>query len=122
MNWLLKIVFVIAGNGFALWLANQYVPGFALNATWLQLAIIALILALLNFILKPALTLLLGPIIVLTLGLGVIIVNIIIIYLLPVLADHLDILRGSISIQTIPALILVTLIVSAVNFVIHLAI
>jgi len=122
MHWLLKIVFVIAGNGFALWVANQYVPGFVLNANWFQLAVIALILALLNFALKPVLTLILGPIIVLTLGLGVIIVNVIIMYLLPVLADHLDMLRGSISIQTIPALVLVTLIVSAVNFVIHLAI
>lgn len=121
MHWLVKAVFVIAGNAFALWLAERYVPGFALNATLLQLATIALILALLNFILKPILTLILGPLIVLTLGLGVIIVNAIIIWLLPILADHLDFLRGSINIQTIPALLFATLIVSAVNFVIHLA-
>ena len=121
MHWLAKIAFVIAGNALALWLANQYIPGFVLNANWLQLATIGLILALLNFIVKPILTLILGPIIVLTLGLGIIIVNAVIIYLLPVLADHLDFLKGSISIQSILALLLATLLVSAINFVIHLA-
>jgi len=121
MHWLARIALIIAGNALALWLANQYIPGFTLNANWLQLVIIALILALLNFIVKPILTLILGPIIVLTLGLGIIIVNAVIIYLLPVLANHLDILRGSISIETILALLLTTLLVSAVNFVIHLA-
>lgn len=122
MHWLAKIAFVVAGNGLALWIANKYVPGFVLNASWAELALIALILALLNFALKPLLTLVMGPIIVLTLGAGVIIVNAVIIYLLPLVADRLDILKGTVSIETIPALILTTLIVSAVNFVIHLAI
>lgn len=121
MHWLARIFVVIVGNAFALWVANRYVPGFVLHATWIQLGLIALILALLNFVLKPVLTLILGPIIILTLGLGVIIVNAIIIYLLPIIADNLDILHGSISIETIPALLFGTLIVSAVNFIIHLA-
>ena len=115
-----KIALIIAGNAFALWVANKYVPGFVLNATLLQLIVIGLLLSLLNFIVKPLLVLILGPIILLTLGLGVIIVNAIIIYILPILADHLDILHGSIRIETIPALLFATLIVSAINFLIHL--
>ena len=121
MHWLVKMVVVIAGNGFALWAADHFIPGFVLNASWAQLALLAFILAVLNFILKPVLTLILGPIIVLTLGLGVIVVNAIIIYLLPILANRLDFLHGSISIETIPALLFATLLVSAVNFLIHLA-
>ena len=124
MHWLARIIFIILGNAFALWLAGRYAPGFILNATLLQLLIIALILALLNFLLKPLLTLVLGPIIILTLGLGVLIVNAIIVWLLPIIDNHLDILRGSITIQaneTFPALVVTTLIVSAVNFLIHLA-
>jgi len=113
---------VIAGNALALWLANKYVPGFILSASLFQLAIIAFILSFLNFVIKPVLTLILGPIIILTLGAGVIIVNAIIINLLPILANHIDILNGSISIETIPALLYATLIVSVINFVIHLAI
>lgn len=121
MHWLAKIAIVILGNAFALWLANRWVPGFVLSADIWQLIVIGLVLAVLNFFLKPLLTLVLGPVIVITLGLGVIIVNAIILYILPILANHIDFLHGSITIQTIPALFLATIIVSAVNFAIHLA-
>jgi putative membrane protein len=121
MHWIIKTILIILGNALALWLANQYVPGFILSTNWVQLILIALILALLNAILKPILTLILGPIIVLTLGLGIIIVNALILWLLPILANHVDFLRGSVNIQTILALIFATLIVSVINFVIHVA-
>jgi len=120
MHWLARIVLVVGGNAAALWLANQYVPGFVFSGNGLELVLIAFVLALLNFFLKPIFTLILGPIVVLTLGAGIIVVNAIIIYLLPIVADHVDFLRGSISIETIPALLFATLIVSAMNFLIHL--
>ena len=121
MRWIFKIILIIAGNAFGLWLANYYVPGFVVSATLSQLALIALILALLNAVLKPILTLIFGPIIILTLGLGIIVVNAAILLILQFFGNNLDILRGSISIQNIPALIYATLIISAINFVIHLA-
>ena len=120
MHWIARIALVVAGNAGALWLANQFVPGFVLSKSGLDLVLIAFVLALLNFFLKPALTLILGPIIVVTLGLGVLVVNAIIIYLLPIIANHVDFLRGSITIETFLALLLTTLLVSAMNFVIHL--
>lgn len=120
MHWLARIALVIAGNAFALWLANKYVPGFVLHATLFQLAIIGLVLSLLNFFLKPLLTLILGPVIVLTLGAGVLIANAIVIWLLSAIANRLDILHGSISIETTLALLLTTLLVSVANFVVHL--
>jgi putative membrane protein len=121
MNWLGRAILMIGGNALALWLANQYVPGFALHGNWVAIVLVALILSLLNFLLKPVLTLVLGPVIILTLGLGLIVVNALILYLLPIVANHIDFLRGSIMIQSIPALFFATLIVSVINFVIHLA-
>jgi putative membrane protein len=116
------LILVVCGNVLALWLSNRYVPGFVLNQPyWVNLLIIGLILALLNFLLKPLLTLVLGPVIVLTLGLGLIVVNALILWLFPLVLNHIDFLRGSIIIQTIPALFLATLIVSAINLLIHLA-
>ena len=115
----IKGILIIVGNGFALWLANLYVPGFVLSTDLKQVIVLALILALLNGILKPVLDALFGPIIVLTLGLGVLIVNGILIWLLPIIASKIDFLHGSISIQTIPALIFTTIIVTVVNVVIH---
>ncbi len=122
MHWLAKLILIVGGNALALWIANLYVPGFALtNENWKALILIALILALLNFLLKPVLTLILGPVIILTLGLGIIVVNALILWLLPIIANHIDFLHGSIIIQTIPALFFATIIVSVVNFIIHLA-
>lgn len=121
MRWLFRIIIIIAGNTFGLWLANHYVPGFILNATLTQIVLVALVLAILNVILKPILTLIFGPIIILTLGLGVIVVNAAILLVLQFLGNNLDILRGIISIQSIPALIYATLILGVTNFVIHLA-
>jgi putative membrane protein len=121
MHWLGRLVIIVGGNALALWIANTYVPGFILSSNWILIILVALTLAALNFLLKPILTLILGPIIILTLGLGVLIVNGIILYILPVIADHIDILHGSIIIQNIPALFFATLIVSIINFVIHLA-
>jgi putative membrane protein len=124
MHWLARLVIVVAGNALALWLAYLWVPGFVLGGNWVTLTLIALVLAILNFFLKPILKLVLGPVIILTLGLGVLIVNGIILYLLPIIADHIDFLHGSISIQATnfwPALFFATLIVSVINFIIHIA-
>ena len=122
MHWLGKIVFTVIGNAFALWLAERYVPGFAVNTSIGQLLLLALVLAILNFLLRPLLTLILGPIIILTLGLGILIVNGLILWLLPFVANHIDFLHGSISIQTPMALAIGTVVVSIVNFIIHILI
>lgn len=122
MHWLLKLALVVAGNVLGLWLANRYVPGFILTSPLLGLILLGLTLTILNFLLKPILTLALGPIIIITLGLGLIIVNAIILWFASYLSHlpQLDFIHGSITIQTIPALILATLILSVVNFIIHL--
>jgi putative membrane protein len=123
MHWLLKLILVTAGNAFALWFADKYIPGFVLSSPLLGLILLALTLTILNFLLKPVITLILGPLIVITLGLGLIVVNAIILWLAAYLSrlPALDFIHGSITIQTIPALILATLVVSVTNFIIHLA-
>jgi len=124
MHWLVKLVIVTAANAFALWLANRWVAGFVLTSPLLGLILLALTLTILNFLLKPILTLVLGPIIILTLGLGLIIVNALILWFAAYLSHlpQLDFIHGSITIQTIPALIIATLVVSAVNFIVHIVI
>lgn len=120
MHWLLKFAIIVAGNALALWLAFIYVPGFILTGDWIKIILVALVLALLNGLLKPLLTLVLGPIIVLTLGIGILVVNALILWILPMLLNYVDFLRGSIIIQDIPALVYATLLISVVNFIIHL--
>jgi putative membrane protein len=122
MRGLLKFAVIVAGNALALWIAWLYVPGFELNTTnWVQVVLVGLVLSLLNGLLKPILKLVLGPIVILTLGIGLLLINGLILYLLPIVVNYIDFLRGSIIIQDIPALVYSTLIVSAINFIIHLA-
>ncbi len=114
MKSLAKIIIAIAVNAIALRVAEAYVPGFVLQGNLKQILTMATILTALNFFVKPILKLVLGPIIVLTLGLGIIIVNAIILFIL-------DKLSTGLNIQTIPALVMSALIMGVANFIFHLA-
>lgn len=113
MGLLLRIIFAVVANGLALVVADHFVDGFVLAASDLKtFIIVALILTALNFILKPLLKLLLGPLIILTLGLGALLVN-------AVILKVLDFLSPALSIQGLVALLFATIIVSVVNIVFH---
>jgi putative membrane protein len=114
MRFLAKIVIAIIVNGAALLAAAYWLPGFTLKNDFLSVAWIALALTALNYTLKPVLKLFLGPIIVLTLGLGLILVNAIILYIL-------DIFSPDLTIQGVLTLIYAALVIGAVNFFFHLA-
>lgn len=112
MKLLTHIIVAIIANVIGLVAAAYFVTGFDLNADLPTLLFLAAILTALNFFLKPILKLFLGPIIVLTLGLGLIAVNAFILYIL-------DILSQNLTIETIPALIYGSIIVGLANFVFH---
>lgn len=113
MGLLLRIVFAVIANGVALFVADHFVEGFVLTAGDLKtFAFIALTLTALNFILKPILKLLLGPLIILTLGLGAILIN-------AVILKVLDFLSPELSIQGLLALLYATIIVSLINLIFH---
>jgi putative membrane protein len=115
MGFLFRLILAVLVNGLALFVADHFVDGFVLAANDLKtFAIIALVLTALNFILKPILKLLLGPIIILTLGLGAILVN-------AVILKVLDFLSSALSIQGLLSLLYATIIVSLINLVFHFA-
>jgi putative membrane protein len=111
---LARIVVAWVGNSVALALAGEWVSGFSLAGGIYAIALTALFLMVLNWTVKPLLTLLLGPVIIFTLGLALIGINMIILY-------FLDFLSQSLTIQTIPALFFGALFVSFVNAVFHTA-
>lgn len=113
MKFIIKIILILAANALGIWAASLYVPGFHFSGNYVQLAELAAALALLNLILKPIVKLLLGPLIIITLGLGLVVVNAIMLY-------ALDVFSKNLTIESIPALVYGTLIIGAVNFVVHL--
>ncbi len=108
-----KLIVAVLANGVGLWLAERFIPGFVLSPQWQDILIVGGVLTLLNIFVKPVLKLILGPITIFTLGLGVIVVNAIVLYILDILSKHL-------TIETTMALLLATLVLSATNITFHL--
>ena len=114
MKSIAKLLVAVAVNVAALFVAGYFVKGFDLNATVESIFFLAVILTLLNLLLKPLLKLILGPIIVLTLGFGLILVNMVLLYIL-------DIISPDLTIGGILPLLYSSIIIGLVNFVFHFA-
>lgn len=112
MRLISKLIFYLAFNVLALWLAAYFVKGFYLNTYWKNLLIAGLIFTALNLFLRPILKIILSPLIFITLGLGIIVVNAIVLYIL-------DYLSSNITIAGLLPLFYATLIISLVNLFTH---
>ncbi len=112
MKVLLRIIVAIIAQALALYLAARFIPGFDITGTTQDLLILAVVLAALNLTLKPLLKLLLGPVIILTLGIGLVVVNAAVLAIL-------DFLSPALTIHSITALVLGTFVVSIVNALLH---
>lgn len=113
MKWIAVITLSILVNTFGLLVAANYISGFTLSGDLTETVLVALVLTFLNMTLKPILRLFLGPIIILTLGLGLIFVNSIILYIL-------DILSKNLMIEGILPLLWGSVIIGGLNFIVHL--
>ena len=80
---LMKLILRILLSAFAVLLLAHFLPGVTV-ASYTTAIIVAIVLSLLNFIVKPILTILTLPVTVLTLGLFLLVINGIII----LIADH----------------------------------
>lgn len=107
-----KLLFSFFSNVLALGAAVYFVPGFTITPPFtvdpVPLLTVAGIFALLNVLVRPLLKLLLGPLILLTFGLGLIVVNMAMLWLLDILSLH-------ITIQGFTTLFFATIIIGLVN-------
>ena len=112
MKLFLKFILHILANALGLYLSARYVPGFHFSGDIVQFLLLALILTILNFALKPFLKIVFSPLIILTLGLGLLLVNALILYLL-------DFFSANLTITGVSALFFSSIVVSVVNFIFH---
>jgi putative membrane protein len=110
MGFLSKFIITILGNALGLFIATIYVPGFDAPTKPADLLIAAFILALINAFIRPFIKLALGPLIIITLGLGIIAVNAATIYLL-------SLVMPSVSFSGLLPLIYATLIIGIINLI-----
>lgn len=81
-------------NLAALWTADFFLSGFDLGDRWNVFIIAALVLILVNFIVKPALNLISLPINILTLGIFTWIINVLLVYIVVLLVDGIRLTAG----------------------------
>src|SRR6266700_599142 len=87
MRFLLRLVV----NGVALWVATKIVSGVTYDGSALAFLAVALVFGLLNALVRPVLTLLSCPLMVLTLGLFTFVINAVILLLTSALSEKLGI-------------------------------
>ncbi len=106
------ILIGLFANILALYLAHLWVAGFAVNGGWVGYIIAGVVLGLLNLIVKPILKTITFPLIIISLGLFLIVINAIVLWL----ATQFS---GYVVVSDLVALLWATLIVAVVNFIFH---
>ena len=109
----MRFIFLVIGNILALFLASRYIQGVTVADGFKSILIIGLVLAVVNFILKPVIEFILGPFIILTFGILLIIINMAMLWLT-------DFFLPGLSIEGLGALFLTTLFVSIINIFLHI--
>lgn len=88
---MLRMLAQLALNGFAVWLAAEFVPGVTYSGGLLYLLVVGLVIGLINLLVKPLVTLLSLPLIVVTLGAFFLVINALMFYLAGVVLPGLEI-------------------------------
>ena len=114
MKFLGKIAVTFLANAAALWIAARFVPGFTIAPGGKALAIAALLLTLIQIFIRPLVKLIFSPLIAVTLGIFIFIINAALLFIL-------DKFSSSLTINGLTELLFATVIVSAVNILVHLA-
>ena len=107
-----KVVITVLANLVGLLAADYFLSQVSFGGTLVQLLLVAIAFSILNWLLKPLLRLLFGPVIVLTLGLALVVVNVVILAIV-------DILFQNLSIHGIAAFVYASLIISFTNLFVH---
>lgn len=108
----MRFLLLIAANILALFLASTYIEGVTLEGGVWGIVMVGLVFSVANILLKPIVKLILGPLILLTFGLLIIVINMGMLWVT-------DLVLPQLSIASIGALFLATLVIGIVNFVVH---
>jgi len=80
MKWLIKLILQILANALAIFLLAKYVPQIKFTGDLLDYLLVGLILSLANLIVRPILRIISAPLIFITMGLFMIVINAIILF------------------------------------------
>jgi len=101
----------ILGNSIAIYAAFYFVPGFVINGGVKEFLLAGVLLGLLNMVVRPPVKLLTMPLIILTLGLFLVVINALMLWLV-------DYAFNFVIIESITALVWATIVVAIANAII----
>lgn len=113
MKFLSRIFFSFFSNLVAFLLAMQFVRDFRVAGDFITLLGAVALFTLINLLIRPIAKLIFAPVIILTLGFGILIVNALMLYLL-------DYFSKNVTIVGLEPLAYATLIISAVNIIVNM--
>jgi len=114
MKIIARLFFLFFSNTVALFVAQYVVAGFSVALSFESYVRIVLLFSAIVFFLRPLIKLVLSPIIIITFGLGIIIVNAIVLYVLTLLTPD-------VFVTGLDALLYATVVIGIVNLVLHFA-
>ncbi len=85
----MKLLMRVVVTAIALWAATRLVSGITFEGNWLGLVGVALVFGILNSVVRPALTFLAFPLLIVTLGFFIFILNAVMLLLTSALASRL---------------------------------
>lgn len=104
----MSVILAILGNSLGLYFAQKSVENFFFSGGYQNYLTAGLVLAVLNFTLKPLIKFISAPIILLTLGLFIIVINALMLWIT-------DYVFNFMTIETTTALVLSTILIGFVN-------
>lgn len=119
MKRLIRLVYIIATNALALFLASRFLPGFFFDGGWMAPIVFALILVILNAIVKPIAKFLAFPLVFLTGGLFLIVLNAAMLWLAEYIFIVADVEGLSVSFQSPLTYLWAAIIFGVANWLIH---
>ncbi len=105
----MKIILTISINALALWLAAGLISGIELESGFFKILLVAIIFGIINAVVKPIVTILSIPFIIVTFGLALVVINAAMLLIT-------DALTRSIEVDGFGAAILGALVISVVSW------
>ncbi len=120
MKFIGRFIFHIFSNAVAILIAANLVAGFVFNGNLTALTVAALALTVINTLVRPLVKLVLGPLLVLTFGFFIVVINAVSLFLVPHLLNALG-FGSPLVIGGYLPLFFATFIISAVNLIVGFA-
>lgn len=116
---MMRILYTVIINAFALFVASLILDGLSFEGGWVAPVIVALILTVLNYFVKPVMKFLSFPIVFLTGGLFLIVINAFILYLSKYLLEIMDIAGVAMNVDGLLTYLFGAIIFGLANWLIH---